>query len=182
MKRELIAVLVGTCILCAGCSGTTLNSSVNSGDGDPKTTQTATPTFAPTPAPTPEKKEYTFGSTFEFDDVEITIGTAIEWTKVSNQFSDKNGKAVIKLPVTIKNVSDETHGLNMFYYKFYSPAGTKIETVSAYFKDDISSVGEMRSGAEKQAYIHILYEDDGDYYIEFNNYKDKLEVKLPIKK
>lgn len=129
-----------------------------------------------------EKDEMTFGSTFEFDGVQIQMGDTYEWVVVENQFADSNGADAIKLPITVTNLSDETHGLNMFYFTVYGSAGTKLDNISAYFDNDISWEGEMRSGATLEAYMHILYDGDGDYYIEFDNYSEKIEVKLPIAK
>ena len=134
-----------------------------------------------------KKKELTFGSTFVFDDLEITIGNAedVTWDKVDNQFSDKNGADVIVLPVTVKNLKDESHSLNMFYYKFYGSAGTELESVSSYFSDsDIGFAGDMRTGASITSAFHLVYDGDGDYYIEFSGWiaSDKIEVKLPITK
>ena len=134
-----------------------------------------------------EKKELSFGSTFTFDDLEITIGNAenITWAKIENQYSDKNGADVIVLPVTVKNLKDETHSLNMFYYSFYGSAETELGSVSSYFSDtDIGFAGDMRSGASMTSAFHILYDGDGDYYIEFSQFypTEKIEVKLPITK
>lgn len=135
----------------------------------------------------PENEVFTFGSTFVFNDLEITIGNAedITWSTIDNQFSDKNGADVIVLPVTVKNLKDESHRLNMFYYKFYGSAGTEIKSVGTYFFDsDIGYAGDMRSGASITSAFHIVYDGDGDYYIEFNRSfaTKKIEVKLPITK
>jgi hypothetical protein len=129
------------------------------------------------------KKELTFGSVVNFDELEIVIGDQIKWTKLDNQFSDKNGADIAEVPVTIKNLSDETHGLNLFYCNFYGPNGTKLDTVSTYFDNDACTAGDMRPGATQNGFFHILYNGDGDYYVEFNALiGDKVEVKLPIKK
>lgn len=130
-----------------------------------------------------DKKELTYGDTFTFDKLEITCGGQIKWTKLNNQFSDKNGADVMEVPVTIKNISDETHGLNPFYYNFYGPDGNEIDSVSTYFDNDVFQAGDMRSGATQSTFFHILYSGDGDYYIEFSTIlSDKIEVKLPVKK
>lgn len=128
------------------------------------------------------KEEYTFGSSFEFDDLEITLGSNFSMITLDNQLSDLDGNNVIKLPIKVKNLSDETHGLNMFYFKFYGSKGTELDSVSAYFDDDVSWSGEMRPDSELETNMHILYDGDGDYYIELDNYSTKIEVKLPITK
>ncbi len=127
-----------------------------------------------------ENSQYTFGSTFNFDGLQITIGTELEWTTVDNQFSDLNGSKVAKVPVIIKNISQETHGLNMFYFDMYSPRGSSLQSVSAYFDDSVDFAGDIRPGGVQNAYFYLLYDGDGDYYIEFDNYTSKVEVKLPI--
>lgn len=137
---------------------------------------------ASTSPATSGKTGLTFGSTLTFDDLEITIGDSIKWVKLDNQFSDHDGADVAELPITVKNLSDETHGLNMFFYSFYGPDGTKLDTVFSYFENDAFSAGDMRSGATQQTFFHILYTSDGDYYIEFKDYVNTIEVKLPIKK
>lgn len=132
--------------------------------------------------PDESSKVLTFNSTILFDDLEIVIGNQIKWVKVDNQFSENNGADVAEVPVTIKNVSDKTHGLNMFYYKFYGPDGNELDDVSTYFDNDAYSAGDMRSGATQNTYFHILYKGNGDYYVEFSAFSDPIEVKLPIKK
>lgn len=128
-------------------------------------------------------KTLTFGSTFEFDDLEIVIGSQVNWVKVDNQFSEQDGADVIELPISVKNLSDETHSLNMFYYKFYGPDGNQLDDVSAYFDNDNLSAGDMRTGATQNTNLHLLYTGDGDYYIEFSEFiGDKIEIKLPINK
>lgn len=134
-----------------------------------------------TEEPKSEKIEVSFGDTFVFDDFEITFDSNITFDTVNNQFSDYNGKDVIKFPVTIKNIGGNTHGLNIFYYKFYNPAGTESKSISNYFEDDVAKAGDMRSSATQYTYMHVLYEGDGDYYVEFVKKNiNKIEVKLPV--
>ena len=129
-----------------------------------------------------ESKELTYGDTFTFDGFEITISNNIEWATVENQFAEENGMDVALVPVHIKNNSGETGMLNMFYYKFFGPSGVELSSLAGYFENTLDFSGELRDGAETDSYFALLYEGDGDYYIEFDNYSDKLEVKLPITK
>ena len=137
--------------------------------------------------PAKEEKELTLGSSFVFDELEITIGNSYTFTTLEDKFSDKNGSIIIKLPVTIKNLSSNTKNLNRFYYNFFGSKGLKLESVSNYFAEDndiVSSV-DMRSGASQEVYIHMLYDGDGDYYINFDNYnenREKFEIKIPVVK
>lgn len=126
-------------------------------------------------------KEITFGSTIDFDKLEITIGDSFDTTTVDNQFSDYYGETVIALPVTVTNHKGESGSLNMFYVKFFGANGTELKSVNAYFMDDdILWAGDARDGATQEGYFHFLYDGDGEYVIEFNNHSKKVEVKLPI--
>ena len=104
------------------------------------------------------------------------------FTTVKNQFSEQNGKDVIELPVHVKNIGDETNHLNTFEYTFFGPKGTELDNVSAYFDNDIFRAGDLRSGAEYDTYFHLLYEGDGSYFIEFDDWSSKIELEFDITK
>ena len=128
------------------------------------------------------KSKYGLGETFKFSDLEITIGSNYSFTKVDNKYSDKNGKTVVKMPITVKNVKDENNHLNMFYYKVFGSAGTEVDTAGSYFKDPVDYAGDLRPGASCTKYLYFIYDGDGEYAIEFDNYSQKLEVVFEIKK
>ena len=115
----------------------------------------------------PATDTLTLGSTFEFDDLEITIHDQFGWTTLENQFSDLDGSDVFYLPITVTNLHDETHGLNMFTYRFFGSNGLQLDNVSAFFDNDIAWAGDMRSGATLESYIYFLYDGDGEYVVEF---------------
>lgn len=147
------------------------------------TAETVDTTSPPPPPPptTTQSKDKTFGDLIEFDDLQIVFGNEIIWTALDNQFSDKNGMEVFLVPIIIKNVSNETHGLNMFYYDQYGSKGTKLDGVGAYFDNDTGNAGDMRPGAKQESVMSFLYDGDGDYYVEFSTFfGDTIEVKLPI--
>jgi len=178
MKKTLVLtfalILVLLLVACGGATPTPTSES---------TTETTTETASdPTPEPTPEpSKEKTFGDLIEFDDLEIVFGNDIVWTEVSNQFSDKDGMEVFLVPMTVKNIKDETHGLNMFYYSQYGTNGTNLDSVGTFFDNEISLAGNLRPGATQEVYMAFLYDGDGDYYVEFSTmFGDTIEVKLPI--
>lgn len=126
-------------------------------------------------------EEISFDTPFEFDNLSISFGSGISTASIANQFSEHSGETAVALPITITNNSDETKGLNMFYYKAFDPSGAQLDDISSYFTDtDIAWAGDARSGASISSTMHILYTGPGDYYIEFDNYRDKIEVKLPI--
>lgn len=140
------------------------------------TTTTSTTTTAP------KKKVYGYNETFEFDNLEITIGEKLVFKKVDNRFSDYNGKTVVGIPFTVKNLNQETHSLNMFYYKVFGSVGTEIETVNSYFKDNLDYAGDLRPNASYTKYTYCLYDGDGIYSIEFDNHSDKKLVEINVKK
>ena len=129
-----------------------------------------------------EKKTVGLGETFTFDDLEITLGKDISFTKIKNEYSEHNGKTVVKLPITVKNLKDETHGLNMFYYKVYGANGSEASTVTTYFDDGVDDAGDLRSGASYTKYMYFLYDADGQYAIEFDDWSTKVSVEFDVKK
>lgn len=139
-------------------------------------------TSTPKPTQAPKTTQFVPGETFKFDDLEITIGTEIGWSTLENQFSDLNGSDVVRVPVTVKNIGQETHGLNMFYYTMYGSKGTELPIVGTYFDDSTTEAGNMRPGGSQNAYFYMLYDGDGDYFIEFDDYETELEVKIPVAK
>lgn len=126
------------------------------------------------------KTNYGFNETFIFDDLEITIGSNYTFTKVDNRYSDYHNKTVIKLPITVKNLSSETHGLNMFYYDIYGSYGTEVKKLSTYFDDTVDFAGDLRSGASYTKYLYFLYDGNGEYAIEFDNHSKKITVEFEI--
>lgn len=127
-------------------------------------------------------KAYGLNDTFTFDDLEITIGDNIEFTRVNNQFSDYDGKTVVKLPITVKNIKDETHRLNMFYYSIFGTEGIELDSLSAYFDDAVDYAGDLKNGGSYTKYLYFLYDGDGEYSIEFDNYSSKVIVEFDVKK
>jgi len=90
---------------------------------------------------------------------------------------------VARIPITMRNLRNETHGLNMFSYTFYGPNGNRVDSVSSFFMDyDVDWAGDMRRGTTQRSYIHILYVGNGDYYIEFGFFRTDVEVRVPIRR
>ena len=123
-----------------------------------------------------------FGDTFTFDNLEITFGSDVTWGTLENQFSDLDGEDVFMVPITIVNIGDDTHGLNMFFFTQFGPDGNNLDDVSAFFMDeDVSFAGDMRSGATQESVMVFHYVGDGDYIVEFSELLgDTTEVVLPI--
>ncbi len=129
-----------------------------------------------------DKKIYGYNESFEFDDLEITVGEDYKISIIDNEFSEDDGKSQVGLPLTVKNLSEETKGLNMFYYTIYSPEGVKTDTKMTLSDDDIMTAGDLRPGASYTKKVYFLYDGDGEYVIEFENFMEKIEVKIDIEK
>ena len=120
---------------------------------------------------------------FEFNDLELTVGSDYEITTVNKSYSSYNGKEVVKLPITVKNLSDEDNHLNMFYYTVIGPNEEKVSTtVSIYFDDACDYAGDLESGESYDKYLYFIYDGDGEYTIKFDNYTDKKTIKFKIEK
>jgi hypothetical protein len=176
MKRVKIMTSVLLCLIMAfamiGCSS---GSSGSSGASD-KSSKVGSPSETDSSSTEP-----TLGDTIIFDGLEITLGTSITTTTVDNEYSDNYGETVIVVPITVKNISDDTKGLNMFYLKVFGSKGTELDDITAYFiDDDIVFAGEARSGASLESNVHFLYDGDGDYYLAFDNFSEKVEIKIPV--
>jgi uncharacterized membrane protein YvbJ len=129
-----------------------------------------------------KKKNIALDEKFTFDDLEISLGTDFSFTTINNQYSDYNGKEIIKMPITVKNLKDETHGLNMFYYSVYGSNGTKLDTPSSYFDDSVDFAGDLRTGASYTKYLYFLYDGNGTYTVEFDNWITKRIVEFEVNK
>ncbi len=122
----------------------------------------------------------TIGDTFVFDGLEITVlGTEVK--PVENRYSDYEDAVLINL--SVKNISSETHGLNMFYYTAFGSKGTQVSTsLDAYFDEAEASTTELRPDASLESSLAIEYDGDGTYYLAFDNWDDVIEVELDIVK
>lgn len=129
-----------------------------------------------------KKNSYTLGETFNFDDLEITLGKDYSFTTIDNEYSENYGADVIKLPITVKNLKEETHGLNIFYYSVFGSKGTEVDEVNTYFDDNIDEAGELRTGASYTKNMYFVYDGDGQYAIEFNDLFNKVTVEFDVTK
>lgn len=110
------------------------------------------------------------------------MDTTYTFATVDNEFSDVNGRNVIRLGVNVKNVSSETHSLNMFYYKLFGSQGTELDGVAAYFDDSVDFAGDLRPDASYKTYFYILYDGDGTYGIDFDNFSEQVSVEFDVTK
>ena len=140
------------------------------------------PIVNPVTPVTPSKPTTVTGSTFTFEDFEISFGNNYSFTTVENTYSEYNGKAVVKVPVTLKNLKETSNHLNMYYHEYYGPTGTQLPSLRTYFSSDAIDYGYLSAGETQTKYIYLLYDGDGKYKIKFNNYKEEKTVYLNIKK
>ncbi|MCI8518583.1 MAG: hypothetical protein HFJ51_00080 [Clostridia bacterium] len=129
-----------------------------------------------------KNKSYGLGDTITFDGLELTFDSTYSFVTLVNRYSEYNGKSVIKLGVNVKNVSTEKNSLNMFYYNSFGSQGTQLKSVSAYFDDVIDYAGDLKSGASYKSYFYILYDGNGNYSIDFNNFSQEISVEFKIAK
>lgn len=132
--------------------------------------------------PANSSKTHKLGETFTFDDLELTLDTTYSFVTLKNRYSEHNGKSVIKLGVTVKNLASEKNHLNMYYFDLFGSQGTELDGVAAYFDNTIDYAGDLKPGASYKTYFYILYDGDGKYSIDFDNYSEETSVEFDIKK
>ena len=91
-------------------------------------------------------------------------------------------RVLLKIGATVKNTTDETKSLNMFYYSLFGSKGTELDSVTAYFDESIDFAGDLRPDASYKKYFYILYDGDGNYGIDFDNYTDQKTVEFEVTK
>ena len=129
-----------------------------------------------------ESKTVNAGETFEFSNMQITIGTDYTFTTLNSSDSTKNGMILVKLPITVKNLSNDENHLNMFYSNIYDPSDKKLVKQSSYFDDTIDYADDLKSGESYTKYYYFEYTTDGIYKVKCNNYTSQIDVNVEIKK
>lgn len=128
------------------------------------------------------KNNYSLDKAFTFDDLEIIVSSKISIVKNNDEYSDNYGKNVVKIPITVKNLKNETHSLNMFYFKIFGSKGIEVNDEADSFDDSIDYAGELRKGASYTRYFYYLYDGDGTYTIEFDDFSQKIDIDFEVKK
>ena len=72
--------------------------------------------------------------------------------------------------------------MNDYYCGQQTNAGRDFPAINSSHDDTLSFAGDLRSGAGQTKYLHILYDGDGLYAIEFDNYSEKITVEFNITK
>ena len=70
----------------------------------------------------------------------------------------------------------------MFYYDLFGSQGTELDGISSYFDNTIDHAGDLKPDASYKAYFYILYDGDGKYSIDFDNYSQELSVEFNVTK
>lgn len=128
------------------------------------------------------KKSYGLGDTIIFDGLELTFDSTYSFVTLDNMFSEYDGRAVIQLDVNIKNISTDKNSLNMFFYTLFGSKGIQLDNISAYFDNNVDWAGELKPGASYKLYFYILYDGNGNYSIDFDNYSKEISVEFNVNK
>lgn len=126
--------------------------------------------------------KYKLGEKFTFNDLEITLGTDVTVVTYSNKYSSYDGKSFVKVPITVKNLKSETHSLSSIWVKSFGSNGTEVESPGYIYDDDYESAGDLRSGASYTKYMYFLYDADGTYAIEFDDWSTQITVEFNVTK
>jgi len=128
-----------------------------------------------------------FGDTFQFNgssgQIELTFGVNIYWGVIGNSWSQHYGSATFGIPVTIRNISSETGGINPFDFTVFGSDGLQLDSIGSSFDYDITWESNMRAGASQTGLFYFLYNGDGEYVIEFSagfGFGDSQEVIFDI--
>ena len=148
------------------------------------TTGTTTTTVPSIITPSGNTGVTTSSGTVLFDGFQLTLGKNYEIIKDTKTSSGYYGADVIKLPVTVKNVSASSDHLNMFYYDYIAPDGSTIDSLRNDFGSAVDAIDyvHVNSGDSKIQYFYILYKGNGKYKIKFSNYKEEKSIEFVIKK
>lgn len=134
-----------------------------------------------------------FGDTFTYEDIEYTLGEDPVLVGVVDGGSNYEGRTFIKLPVTIKNVSDKKNQPSLVNCTFFDNKGIVCDygasgmsprlTLSdgSVLADEVNQIGYMRHDAQIESYMLLEYNGDGWYYVDFSNGRDAdMELELGI--
>ena len=162
---------------------------------DPSASDTAEPATEPTPEPAkPEPATPADGAsvTFEVPGWEITASTdpaTFVYATVESYDDSVNGKEVIGVPVTLKNLKSESASpfwtLNITLYgpRGVAQGGGSMSSAGWYFDDSIENAANMRAGATNELYVYFYDEGEGEYVAEisawdenYNTIKEEVSV------
>ena len=121
------------------------------------------------------------GDTFTFDNLEITVGSTAEVFVADESVDSYEGKEFIKVPLTIKNVGTDENRFKSYNYSIYFGEDYLFK-MGTIFDDSVESSDFIGSGETYNANIYFLYEGDGSYKIELNNYTNIVNIVFDVTK
>ncbi len=125
---------------------------------------------------------FTTNELFEFDDLEIVFSSSYSFERITNKYSNYFNELVVKVPVTIKNKSDEEHILNIYDYTIYGPSKQELDEVAGYFDESVFYADKLEPEESYKKYLYFLYDSDGNYIVQFDKDKEHIKVVLKIKR
>jgi hypothetical protein len=125
---------------------------------------------------------YLLGESFVFDGFNITIHDKYSIVKIDNKYSTYNGKEVIKLPVTIKNITDKSNSFNIYKYKIFGPNMNELDEVAQYFDEGLFYTKDLKPNEEKTKYLYFLFDYNGKYLVRFEDENSIKNIVLNVYK
>lgn len=127
---------------------------------------------------------FDFSSTdgnFELDGYKVNITGDYEFSTVDNQFSEWNGKPVVKLEATVENVSAK-YKYCMLFCTITAPSGERVNDLDSFFDDALFNK-EIGKGKIRKGYFTFPYSGDGEYKLEFSDIvTEKFTYKVDVKR
>ncbi len=127
-----------------------------------------------------ENQVYAFNETFSFDNYEISINDDYSFEVIDNEYSDYNGKTVVKLPITIKNNYIEARIFDIYSYDIYSFQDRIVDNASSYFEESIDHGSILEPNETYLRYFYFIYEGDGEYIVKFEKGNEHILVEIKI--
>lgn len=182
MKKKILSILLVGIIAIGltGCSND--NNTNNEENNNSNNNYNNSSNDSSNNSNTIQNNKYGLGDTFVFDGLELTFDTTYSFATIKNKYSKHNGKSVIKLGINVKNVSSQKNSLNMFSYDLFGSQGTELDSITSYFDDTIDYAGDLKPDASYKSYFYILYDGDGKYSIDFDNYSQEISIEFNVAK
>ena len=118
--------------------------------------------------------EFELGETLFFDEMVIEFGDEVEWAIIDDEFSSGYNSHVLRIPVEVFNFSTNVKKIDV-----YGPDGERLGFFKEEFFDDFTNPNSENI----QQYLHIPYNGDGEYKINFNIIDEfSLDVLFEIQK
>ncbi len=126
----------------------------------------------------------TLASNFTYNDLEITVGNQVRFTKFFNNYDKNYNKTVVKLRMSVKNLADKSSGLAPFSFNVIAPDGSNTDVILTYYDDNINKLGDLNVGAKKEGVLYFIYQGNGDYKVNLKrSYNEEpISILIPVDK